>query len=230
MGSPDDTLRSPSVSLPVGAVPADRWQPSDFARVADDELAVLAGADVLENAAYFELWRRHHAFVSEMVHSRLNGQDAEHTVTTFFCHKLPRVLHQYTPRAGGRSFEAWLKRVLTNYLNDEWRRNRSRRSREVHFGADLSDVAERSTACAVPPRVEADSDRQHLVFFLSQIMQAILEPVDRHIFRARYWEDKAMKEIALELDLSEANVRIRHWRAKKRLYAVCKAYRDAGIL
>lgn len=219
------TRRPPHTDVP----PAETWTPDDLDGVSDEDLASLARPDVLESAAYFELWRRYHGLVSELVHRRLRGQDAEHTVTAFFCHKLPRVLHRFTPRADA-TFEAWLRRVLTNYLHDEWRRTRVRRSREVHFGADLSEVAERSTALAAAPRAERKSEHDHLVHFLQEIMKATLSSIDQHIYRARYWEDRSMKEIAQELGMTEANVRIRHWRAKQRLHAACKAYRDAGLL
>ena len=204
---------------------------ADFQQVTDEELASLARPNVLESAAYFELWRRYHGLVSALVHERMHGQDAEHTVTAFFCHKLPSVLDRYTPRPNNpRSFEAWLKRVVTNYLNDDWRRGRTRRQREVRWGHDLSDVAERSKALARAPRVERKADTDHLAYFLRHIMEEVLEPVDLYIYRARYWEDQSMKEIAQALDLTEANVRIRHWRAKQRLHTVCSIYREAGLL
>ena len=61
-------------------------------------------------------------------------------------------------------------------------------------------------------------------------MTQVLGPEDRYIFRARYWEDKTLKEIAAELGLSEENVRVRHWRAKKRLHKACQIYRASGLL
>lgn len=216
---------------PLPADPELRWEPEAFERVTDDELAQLAAPNVLESAAYFELWRRYHPLVAALVHQRVHGQDAEHLVTTFFCHKLPRVLHQFTPRsASGSSFESWLRRVVTNYLHDEWRRRKTRRSREVQHGVDLSEVADRNRDYATPPRAEEAAEQNHLVYFLREIMNEMLEPVDRYIFQARYWDEKPMTLIARELDLTEANVRIRHWRAKKRLQRVCAIYRKAGLL
>lgn len=227
--TPATTRPEAPPGLPAGGSP-DAWTADDFAQVPDEELAGLARPQVLESAAYFELWRRYHGLVAEIVRKRLHGQDAEHTVTAFFCHKLPHVLDKFTPQPGRATFEAWLRRVLTNYLHDEWRRGRTRRAREVQFGADLSEVAERSGEMAVPAAAEHRSEHDHLVFFLRQIMEAVLEPVDRYIYRARYWEDRSMREIAEALGMTEANVRIRHWRAKQRLHSACKAYRDAGLL
>ena len=74
------------------------WHAEDFHKVTNEELARLASIDVLESEAYFELWRRTYALVSDIVHHRIHGQDARHTVTAFYCHKLPRVLHQFKPR------------------------------------------------------------------------------------------------------------------------------------
>lgn len=208
-----------------------RWQPADFARVSTSELARLAAADVLESEAYFELWRRTYPMVSEMVHRRLHGQDARHTVTVFYCHKLPRVLHRYTPRTpGDGSFEAWLTTVLKNFLNDEWRRGRTRRQREFSLDEDHPAAVHRAATIAQPPRVEAQSEQDHLVYFLREIMNQLLGPEDRFIFRARYWEDRSMKEIAAALGISEENVRVRHFRAKKRLQKVCAIYRESGLL
>ena len=204
------------------------WQSEDFDKVTNEELAQLASPNVLENEAYFELWRRTHGLVSDMVHRRIYGQDARHTVTAFYCHKLPRVLHQFRPRAHRASFEAWLTRVLKNYLNDEWRKGRTRRSRQVDLDPNQPETA--AGAFSVPPQVEEQTEHDHLVFFLSEIMNQILGPEDRYIFRARYWEDKTLKEIAAELGLSEENARVRHWRSKKRLRKVCTIYRELGLL
>lgn len=206
------------------------WHPEDFERVSNEELARLARANVLESAAYFELWRRTHGLVSEIVHRRLYGQDAAHTVTAFYCHKLPRVLHRYTPRPeSGSTFEAWLTTVLKNYLHDEWRRNRTRRTRHVSLD-DEAHASSRAAACAQPPHVDRQAEHDHLVFFLREIMDQILDGEDRYIFRARYWDDKSLKEIAAELGLTETNVRVRHFRAKKRLQKICAIYRESGIL
>ena len=212
-----------------GASPrTDGWRPEDFDKVTNEELAQLASSNVLESEAYFELWRRTHSLVSDIVHHRLYGQDARHTVTAFYCHKLPRVLHKFTPRGHRASFEAWLTTVLKNYLNDEWRRDRTRRSRQVELDPNQPETAAR--AFSEPPQIEEQTEHEHLVFFLGEIMNQILSPDDRYIFRARYWDDKTLKEIATELGLSEENVRVRHWRAKKRLHKVCTIYRDLGLL
>ncbi|MFQ5568537.1 MAG: sigma-70 family RNA polymerase sigma factor [Rhodothermales bacterium] len=222
---PEDERPRGSTTLGTGG----GWQSEDFDRVTNEELAQLASADVLESEAYFELWRRSHALVSDMVHHRIYGQDARHTVTDFFCHKLPRVLHKYTPHTRPRkSFEAWLVTVLRNYLNDEWRRGATRRRRQVSLDAQPPGLAERVDA--QPPDVDQRSEHEHLIYFLREIMNQLLGPEDRYIFRARYWEDRSLKEIAQELGLTEENVRVRHWRAKKRLQKVCKIYRESGIL
>ncbi len=204
------------------------WGTEDFNRVTNEELAQLASIDVLESEAYFELWRRTHALVSDMVHHRIHGQDAQHTVTAFFCHKLPRVLHKFKPRSHRASFEAWLTTVLKNYLNDEWRKGRTRRSRQVELDPGQPELAGR--VFSEPSQVDEQAEHEHLVFFLQEIMTQVLSADDRYIFRSRYWEDKTLKEIASELGLSEENVRVRHWRAKKRLHKACKIYRESGLL
>ena len=204
------------------------WNSDDLAKVTNEELAQLASIDVLESEAYFELWRRTHALVSDMVHHRIHGQDARHTVTAFYCHKLPRVLHQFKPRNHRASFEAWLTTVLRNYLNDEWRKGRTRRSRQVELDPGQPELAGR--VFSQPPQIDEQTEHEHLVYFLQEIMNQILGPEDRYIFRARYWEDRTLKEIAAELGFSEENVRVRHWRAKKRLHKACKIYRESGLL
>ncbi len=220
-------------SKSAGAAPAGAggWRPDDFEKVTNEELVRLASANVLESEAYFELWRRTHGLVAEIVHRRLYGQDARHTVTAFYCHKLPRVLHQFTPQDRARgSFEAWLATVTRNYLNDEWRRSKTRRTRQVPLDDAATYAATRARALAHPPPVEQKSEHDHLVFFLHGIMSQLLGPEDRYIFRARYWDDKSLKQIAAEMGLSEENVRVRHFRAKKRLRKICAIYREAGIL
>ncbi len=207
---------------------APQWSTDDFAKITNEELARLASTDVLENEAYFELWRRTNDFVSEMVLSRIKGQDAQHTVTTFFCHKLPRVLHRYNPTTKSGSFDAWLATVVRNYLNDLWRAGKIRRTRQVELDARRPDVAGRMLS--VPAEVDRQCEQEHLVYFLREIMQQILSPEDLYIFRARYWEDRSLKEIAEEIGCSPESVRVRHWRAKKRLHKACMIYRETGLL
>ncbi|HMB90200.1 MAG TPA: sigma-70 family RNA polymerase sigma factor [Rhodothermales bacterium] len=207
--------------------PGQDWQPHDFGQVSNEELAALASPNVLESAAYFELWRRTYPLVSDMVHQRLKGQDAEHAVTAFFCHKLPRVLPRFTPRSHlKRSFEAWLTTVTRNYLNDEWRRNKTRRTRQVSLDDEGSYLR---TTIGTAPRIEKKAEREHLVYFLQEIMNQLLKEDDRYIFHAHYWQGKTFRVIAAELGMTEENVRVRHYRAKKRLYKVCATYREADI-
>ena len=201
------------------------WSSDDFSKVTTEELAQVAVDKVLESEAYFELWRRTETFVSDVVHSRIRGQDARHMVTSFYCHKLPHVLHKFRPQERGGSFQAWLATVLRNYLNDAWRKGRAHRSRL----AELEPYQE-ERAFAEPSEIEDKIERDHLVSVLSEVMNQVLGSVDQYIIRARYWEDKALKEIARELGLSEESVRVRHWRAKKRLHNVCKNFRESGLL
>jgi RNA polymerase sigma factor (sigma-70 family) len=209
------------------AAPDPVWLERDFGQVSNEELAALARPNVLESAAYFELWRRTYPLVSEMVHKRLKGQDAEHAVTAFFCHKLPRVLPRFSPRPNlQRSFEAWLTTVTRNYLHDEWRRGKTRRARQVSLDDEGSYV--RSTI-GTAPRMEEKAEQDHLVYFLQEIMNQLLGEDDRYIFHAHYWQGKTFRVIAAELGMTEENVRVRHYRAKKRLHKVCATYRDADI-
>lgn len=202
---------------------ASAWHAGDFEKITNEELVQLAGDNVLESEAYFELWRRKNGFVVDMVSRRMSGQDARHMVTTFFCHKLPKVLHQFRSQSRPGSFDAWLATVLRNYLNDAWRRGKARRQRQVEM--ELTD-----RVLAQPAELEARHEQEHLVYFLRQIMLQVLSAEDRYIFRARYWEDKTLKEIAEEIGCSPESVRVRHWRAKKRLHKACAIYRESGLL
>lgn len=230
----EHTQHDPTPDIRPGTPAADDergWTADHLRRVRSEELAQVAAPNVLESAAYLELWRRHQPLVSAVVRQRMRGQDAEHTVTEFFCHKLPSALRSFPPRNNPRvTFEAWLRVVLRNYLNDRWRRGRIRRERFLSLDSEAGEAVRRSETYASAPAPERRYDRAHVVFVLTQIMQQVLNDDDRYIFRARYWEDKPLKFIAKEMGLTEENVRIRHWRAKKRLAKICRAYRAAGLL
>jgi len=208
--------------MPDTRVP--RWNGEDLTKRSNEELAWLARDNALESHAYFELWRRTRGMVNRIVCGRIYGLDAEHAVTEFYCHKLPGALQKFTPQNRTGAFQAWLLRVLKNYLYDHFRRNKTQRDRQI----SLENISNHATS--LKSSVEEQHEKEHMVYFLHAILKQVLGPEDRYIFRARYWEDKTLKEIAEELGCSHESVRVRHWRARQRLHRACKIYRESGLL
>jgi RNA polymerase sigma-70 factor (ECF subfamily) len=138
---------------------------------------------------------------------RLTGvaADADELVQETFVRALER-----PPRAGEGELGGWLVRVATNMSLDRLRARRRRR----YVGAWLPSPVE--TADAVDA-VDADYERRESVSFAYLVALEALAPKARAVVILSDVFDYPAREVAALLDTSEANVRVLHHRARRRL-------------
>ncbi|RQP13712.1 MAG: sigma-70 family RNA polymerase sigma factor [Chryseobacterium sp.] len=103
-------------------------------------------------------------------------------------------------------FKTWVLTIAQNTVIDHWRK----RSREEEDATDSLDKVKNQFALS-PEELMISGEEE------SQIL-SIIESLDQNyqeIIRLRFFEEKSIKEIAEELNLSVSNTKVRIMRAKK---------------
>jgi len=120
-------------------------------------------------------------------------------------------------------FYPWLRQIALNRLLDLHRRHllaqrRSVLREEVHIqglpDASICSLADQFLGSATSPSGQAAREEQR-----AQVVAALLQlkPRDRELLVLRYLEKLSVAEIAAVLGISEAAVKVRHFRALERL-------------
>jgi RNA polymerase sigma-70 factor (ECF subfamily) len=172
-------------------------------------LAVLAG----EVDTYALLVQRHTPHVMHLVARHVPAQACEDIAQETFIRAYEK-LGGYT---GAGSFRSWLSGIAVNLCMDYWRRKQSRP--EVSWSAlgleTLPDV-DRLLAPAAVGRFEAQVRAQDAEA-LTQLVLGQLGAEDRTLLTLGYMQEYSTQEIAQMLGWSRAKVKVRAFRARKRL-------------
>jgi RNA polymerase sigma-70 factor (ECF subfamily) len=161
--------------------------------LADEQrLIEAAQRDPARFAELFELHsRRIYAFIAVRVRNRSEAED----LTSEVFHQALKNLNKYEHR--GYPFSAWLFRIADNAVAQHGR-DQARES-----GAPIQEE----------PVSDADAERRAMLF---QLVGSL--PGDQQrVIALRYTEQKTLREIADEMQRSEAAVRQLHYRAIKNL-------------
>ncbi len=162
----------------------------------DDERSLIEAAqrDPRRFAELFQLHaNRVYAFIARRVRER---RDVEDLTSEVFQQAL-RNLTRYEYR--GVPFSAWLFKIAANAIA-QWARDHARAKE-----SPLEDAPE--------PITDEDAERRAVLFDLLRT----LPPDQQTVVRLRYAEQKSMREIAGEMDRSEAAVKQLHYRALENL-------------
>lgn len=111
-------------------------------------------------------------------------------------------------------FKTWILTIAQNTVIDYWRK----KSRENEDSTDNFDEYRNQFARSPEELLISAEDHQQIV--------SVIESLDanyQQIIRLRFFEEKSIKEIAEELNLTVANTKIRIMRAKKLLAALLKS-------
>jgi RNA polymerase sigma-70 factor (ECF subfamily) len=187
---------------------------NNFEGTEDAELVreVLSG-----NADAFRLiMERYQAFVMTIVRRHVPPGDVEDTMQEAFlrCYKsLPRF-------ASSGELKHWLSIIAVRTCYDFWRVHYQRREIQVSALTDRHDEwlenalanSSRSSFQEAVRRKEADEVLKWAMGHLSAGDRMVLELV--------YFEDRSIKEAGELLGLSTVNVKVRLFRARKRLHAL----------
>ncbi len=118
---------------------------------------------------------------------------------------------------GSGSFRAWISAIAVRTSYDYWRRKY--RNREM-TAASLSEAGQREisrrTAEDAAARFEAEAERRDAAALLRRVLDR-LSPEDRMVVELVHLEEKSVKEAAALLGWTAANVKIRAFRARKKL-------------
>ncbi len=149
-----------------------------------------------------QLYREYHGKVYGYVYLRLrNHADAEDLTSDIFA-KIVEKLDTFDPEKA--SYSTWIFTITKNRVISHFRQHRETEDIDELVIADDSDS---------PPDIAMMKERSAvLAEGLSQLSQK-----DRDIILARYYCEHSFREIGERLGMTEANARVAHARALKKL-------------
>lgn len=188
----------------------DTLNPSD----AEIVRQVVAG-----NINAFEfLLKKHQALVSRIVKRRLPGHEVEETVQDVFV----RAYRSLPNFRGTSDFSHWLSAIAVRACYDYWRK--AYRSREIPMSA-LSDKHRQWLENVTSMGSEEESGPEGYRSEAGEVLEwalARLSAEDRMILELVYFEDRSVKEAANLSGWSAVNVKVRSFRARKKLEKILK--------
>lgn len=162
----------------------------------DDERLLIEAAQS-DPRRFGELFERHAHRVYAFIARRVRERDEVEDLTSEVFHLALRNLKRYEYR--GVPFSAWLFKIAANAI--------------AQYGRDTTRAKESPLEDAPEPVTDEDAERRAVVFDLVETL-----PADQQkVIRLRYAEQKSLREIAGEMDRSEAAVKQLHYRALENL-------------
>lgn len=113
-------------------------------------------------------------------------------------------------------FKTWVLTIAQNSVIDYWRK----KAKEEEVAGDFQDV-KNEFARSPEELLISEQEQQHIINTI-----ASMDSNYRRIVELRFFEEKSIKEIAEELNLSIANTKVRIMRAKKILAELLKIYKE----
>jgi RNA polymerase sigma-70 factor (ECF subfamily) len=162
----------------------------------DDEQLLIEAAQ-RDPRRFAELFERHAHRVYAFIARRVRERDEVEDLTSEVFHLALKNLKRYEYR--GAPFSAWLFKIASNAI--------------AQHGRDLVRRKEDALEDALEPVVDEDAERRVVIFDLLRRLLADQQKV----VRLRYAEQKSLREIAGEMDRSEAAVKQLHYRALENL-------------
>ncbi len=169
---------------------------------------VLAG----QRDAFEALVRRHEDFVFRLVRRHVPAADAEDAAQEAFLRA-----YRALPAYRGGAFRPWLASIVVRTCHDHWRRvYRTRETPMSRLTPEhekwLESALARSSLQALEDQGAADEAREVLSAGLDR-----LPPDDRMVLELVYLEGLSGREAAALLGWSPAKVKVRCFRARRRL-------------
>lgn len=190
----------------------------------------LDDAEVIERIldgdrdAFALLLKRHESHVSRLVSAHVPPDHAAEVAHEAFI-RAYRGLPGYRPV---KPFRNWLTTVALRCCKDYWRR--AYRNREAPV-CDLSEDGQRwldtALAAASTEEFEAQARRRELGEILNAVLNR-LSPLDRMVLTLSYLEERPTRETAEMLGISVPNVKVRAFRARRKLKGFLKRYGIQG--
>jgi len=189
-----------------------------------DDITVIATVLDGDVNAFELLLARYEAPVAHMIAAHVPGQHVTEVAHETFIRAF-KSLSGYAPV---KPFQNWLTTIAARSCHDFWRERYRRREAPV---CDLSDDGQRfmETALAAQSKevfetlARQDEARELLALVLDH-----LGPMDRMVITMTYLEERTARETSEMLGISVPNVKVRTFRAKRKLKSFLKRHDIQG--
>lgn len=141
--------------------------------------------------------------VFSFVMKKVQNENLADEITVSVFSKVLAKLDLYDPNF---QFKTWVLTIAQNSIIDYWRK----KSRDNEDSTDNFDNIKNHFARSPEELLISEEDQKQIL--------TIIETLDSNyqdIIKLRFFEEKSIKEIALELNISVANTKVRIMRAKK---------------
>lgn len=149
--------------------------------------------------------------VFSFVMKKVQDENVADELTVSVFSKVLAKLDLYDPNF---QFKTWILTIAQNTVIDYWRK----RSRENEDSTDNFDEYKNQFARSPEELLISSEDQQQILTTIES-----LDSNYQDIIRLRFFEEKSIKEIAEELNLTVANTKVRIMRAKKVLAELLKS-------
>lgn len=149
--------------------------------------------------------------VFSFVMKKVQDENVADELTVSVFSKVLAKLDLYDPNF---QFKTWILTIAQNTVIDYWRK----RSRENEDSTDNFDEYKNQFARSPEELLISSEDHQQILTIIGS-----LDSNYQDIIRLRFFEEKSIKEIAEELNLTVANTKVRIMRAKKVLAELLKS-------
>jgi RNA polymerase sigma-70 factor (ECF subfamily) len=164
-----------------------------------------------DDEAARELIREHYGLVIKIVRGHLPRRMDEEDLAQMIFVKVFQKLDQYN---GSAPLSHWISRVAVNTCLNELR---SEKVRPELRWADLNEDEASALDRVLEQKEEASADEQSALRELATKLLATLSPIDKSILTMLDLEGRSVVEIAEALDTNAGVVKIRAFRARRKL-------------
>ncbi|MBN9313553.1 MAG: RNA polymerase subunit sigma-24 [Chryseobacterium sp. 39-10] len=174
-------------------------------------LSVITLAKQKDQKAQTKLINAYWIDVFSFVMKKVQNENVADEITVSVFSKVLSKLEMYDPNF---QFKTWILTIAQNTVIDYWRK----KSRENEDSTDNFDGFKNQFARSPEELLISEEDQKQILAVI-----ASLDSNYQDIIRLRFFEEKSIKEIAEELQLTVANTKVRIMRAKKVLAQLLKA-------
>ena len=173
-------------------------------------LALIIKARDKDQKAQTQLINMFWVDVFSFVMNRVKDENDADEITVSVFSKVLNKLDLFDPNF---QFKTWILTIAQNIIIDFWRR----KNRENEDASDGLENVKNEFARSPEELMISEEDQQKIIKIIET-----MDAKNQDIIRLRFFEEKSIKEIAEELNLSVANTKVRIMRAKKILAELLK--------
>ncbi len=173
-------------------------------------LALIIKAREKNQKAQTQLINMFWVDVFSFVMNRVKDENDADEITVSVFSKVLNKLDLFDPNF---QFKTWILTIAQNTIIDFWRR----KSRENEDANDGLENVKNEFAKSPEELLISEEDQQKIIKIIET-----MDAKNQDIIRLRFFEEKSIKEISEELNLSVANTKVRIMRAKKILAELLK--------